>query len=972
MNRWFQKHADEVLHEQHVTLEQGLSEQEVATRLKKSGKNQLESSKKINPFALFFGQFKDVLIIILLVAAVVSWGVSHVSNNESDELTPASASQQIAYYDACFTAANNGEESDDCVEYLGITESENEAELYCNEADNCQLLTEAEYAAETESEGGQEALLIFAIVLAIAIIGFFNEYKAERTVEALKKLVGHKARVRRDGDVIEVDAGEIVPGDVVLLEEGQKVPADVRLIQVKNLQINEASLTGESLPVDKHDRLIENDSSLGDQKNMAFAGTIVTQGTAEGVVVETAQHTELGKIASLVNGVETEETPMQRKLDTLGKRLGILILAICAIVFVVVLVLVDEARDKDFIARLIFAFTAAVALAVAAIPEGLAFVVRISLALGARRMASKNGLVRKLSAVEALGSTNVICSDKTGTLTRGEMTVREIVAGGELLEVTGSGYIRTGEFLRAGKKITTKKIHQQLLLIGALCNNARLKDDVVLGDPTEGSLLVSAAKAGIDYTDSQEANVRIDEVPFSSDRKFMSTVHQVKGGYLVCAKGAVEKTLERCTHMLDGNGKKVKLSTHDKKAIIAQNKELSSKALRVLAFAQKETKTKPENEKQIEKDLVFVGLQAMMDPPRNEVIDVIHKVQSQAGMRVVMITGDYIETAKAIADEIGIEGEAINGVELEGMTQREFEQKVENISVYARVNPEHKIRIVKALKKHGHQVAMTGDGVNDAPAIKAADIGIAMGVNGTDAAKEAADLILLDDKFVTIVNAIEEGRGIFDNVRKFVNFLISCNIAEVLVILFGIVFFNNLLLTAAQLLFINIVTDGLPAVALGSDPTRRDALKAKPSRFQEAILTKRVWVEIFIFGSMMTVIMLAQYWYNIQNGSIFMAVSAAFTAMVVYEMVRLVDIRTDYKIRWFSNPMLTVFMVVSLLLQMAVLYTPWLSKYFGVGPLATHDWVFMVAGSIVLFTAMKLINPILDKTVGGENHPHTT
>jgi Ca2+-transporting ATPase len=422
--------------------------------------------------------------------------------------------------------------------------------------------------------------------------------------------------------------------------------------------------------------------------------------------------------------------------------------------------------------------------------------------------------------------------------------------------------------------------------------------------------------------------------------------------------------------MLDSKGKKTKLSESDKQAIMERNKDLSSQALRVLAFAQKEFTAKPEGEKNIEKDLVFVGLQAMMDPPRAEVVQVIHRVQAEAGMRVIMITGDYIETAKAVAKEIGIQGDAISGIELEAMSQKELEQKVEEISVYARVNPEHKIRIVKALKAHGHQVAMTGDGVNDAPAIKAADIGIAMGINGTDAAKEAADLILLDDQFVTIINAIEEGRGIFDNVRKFVNFLISCNIAEVLVILFGILVFNNLLLTAVQLLFINIVTDGLPAIALGSDPSRDDILKAKPARFQEQILTKRVWAEIFIFGFLMTIVMLIQYGYNIQNESKVAAVSAAFTAMVVYELVRLVDIRTDYKIKWFSNPMLTVAMGISILLQLIVMYVPAVADYFGVGPLAAHDWVFMAVGSVFLFVSMKLINPHLDKIVGIENHVH--
>ncbi len=936
---WSQKESDIVLKELTVSFENGLSAVIAKQRLEKFGSNQLKVGKKINPLALFFGQFKDVLIIILLVAALVSWGVGLVgTENSSDPVQPS------ASYCATVGADSDG------LPPLGCAGNEIEK-------------------ADTEkSEGAQEALLIFAIVIAIAVIGFFNEYKAEKTVEALKKLVGSKAKVRRDGKVIEVDANDIVPGDIVLLDEGAKVPADIRLIQVRSLQINEASLTGESLPVTKNIDVIVKQVSLGDQKNMVFAGTFVTQGTAEGVVVETAQNTELGKIATLVNEVESEETPMQRKLDELGKKLGLLILAICAIVFVIVLFLVDEARDKEFVARVIFAFTAAVALAVAAIPEGLAFVVRISLALGARRMASKNALVRRLSAVEALGSTDVICSDKTGTLTKGEMTVRELVAAGQNVHVTGTGYGLTGEFNIYDKKTKLSQIHERLLFIGALCNNARLKGETVLGDPTEGALLVSAGKASMNYEKLQTTNKRIDEIPFTSDRKFMSTVHKTESGFLVASKGSLEATLAHSTHMLDKNGKIILMTSKDKKEITEQHNTLASKALRVLAFAEKQIKILPKNEIEAEKGLVFVGLQAMMDPPREEVIQVIHRVQVEAGMRVIMITGDYLETAKAVAEEIGITGDAISGIELEAMTQKEFEAKVEEISVYARVNPEHKIRIVKALKAHGHQVAMTGDGVNDAPAIKAADIGIAMGITGTDAAKEAADLILLDDKFVTIITAIEEGRGIFDNVRKFVNFLISCNIAEVLAILFGILFFNNLLLTAVQLLFINIVTDGLPAIALGSDPTRADALQAKPSRFQEAILTKRVWAEIFIFGFLMTGALLVQYWFNRTHESELAAVSAAFTAMVIYELVRLVDIRTDYKIKWFSNPMLTVSIVISVILQFAVLYIPFMANYFGVIALSSHDWVFMVVGSISLFAIMKLLNPVLDRIAGPENH----
>jgi len=886
VGEWFQTSIEKVQAKLGVSPVVGLTAAEASERLKKYGANHLQAQKKINPFALFISQFKDVLVIVLIISAAVSLGLSFVEDGGSI----------------------------------------------------------------------RESLLIFAIVLAIAVIGFFNEYKAEKTVEALSKLVGQNAEVRRGGQNISISADLLVPGDVVILSEGQKVPADLRLFKVKNLLINEASLTGESLSVEKNTLAIPGSVPLGDQKNMAFAGTFVSAGIGEGIVVATADQTELGKIATLVNNIEVDETPMQRKLDDLGKKLGLFIMLICAAVFVVVFFFVSEAVDKSLLQRLIFAFTAAVALAVAAIPEGLAFVVRISLALGARRMATKHALVRKLSAVEALGSTDIICADKTGTLTRGEMTVREIYAGGSHFDVSGTGYQLDG--LISGKP---NKALELTLRIGVLCNSAHIHSGTVLGDGTEGALLVSASKNKQAYETVRKDFPRVDEVPFTSERKVMTTVHKSSDGYFVAHKGAVEITLQLCKSYVAANGQVKKMTDEVRAEMTKLNTDLSQKAMRVLAFAYKQVDAKPTSDKDIECDLIYVGLQAMMDPPREEVIEVIHRVQAESGIRVIMITGDYIETAKAVAREIGITGGALTGAELDEMSQLEFEKRVEDISVYARVNPEHKIRIVQALKKHGHQVAMTGDGVNDAPAIKAADIGIAMGITGTDAAKEAADLILLDDRFITIISAIEEGRGIFDNVRKFVNFLISCNIAEVLAVLFGIIFFQNLILTAAQLLFINIVTDGLPAVALGSDPSERNVLRAKPQRFQEAILTRRVWIEIFVFGALMTVALLVQFWYNHTHEGALAAVSAAFTAMVVYELIRLIDIRTDYNIRWFSNPWLSVAIASSFVLQFAVLYVPFLASYFAVGPLSSHDWVFMVVGSISLFVIMKVLNPFFDR-----------
>ena len=920
---------DQILTDQAVNLETGLNQTAITQRRTKFGPNSLSQGRRLNPFKLFLNQFKDVLIIILLISALVSWGVGLL-----DTQTQSTSDQSTTTEAVCPQPA----ESTTCLPE----------------------------AAETD-QSGQEALLIFVIVLTIAIIGFLNEYKAEKTVEALKQLVSQKAIVIRNGQTISIDAVELVPGDIVLLEEGTKIPADIRLASVKSLRVNEASLTGESLPVNKNSLVGKPNQALGDQKNMAFAGTFVTQGTATGVVVKIGQTTELGKIAELVNQVETEQTPMQRKLDELGKKLGLIILFICLIVFVIVFLFIEEEIDQGFIHRAVFALTAAVALAVAAIPEGLAFVVRISLALGARRMASKNALVRRLSAVEALGSTDVICSDKTGTLTKGEMTVRQIYVVGQSYGLTGTGYKANGKLTQAGKAVNKpSSVVEELLRLGCLCSNAHLKTKSVIGDPTEAALLAAAAKIGLDYNQLRRDWQRFDEVPFTSERKLMTTiVKDPAANYLVATKGAVEKVLDISSHILTAEGRRP-ITADDKKAILKENQAAANQALRVLAFASKACQALPHTSHDKESGLTFVGLQAMMDPPREEVKQVIEQVQTKSGLKVVMITGDYIETAKAVATEIGIKGKAVSGTDLEAMSQAEFEKQVEEISVYARVNPEHKIRIVKALKQHGHQVAMTGDGVNDAPAIKAADIGIAMGITGTDASKEAADLILLDDQFLTIISAIEEGRGIFDNVRKFVNFLISCNIAEVLAVLAGILIFNNLILTAAQLLFINIVTDGLPAIALGSDPSHAKTLNQKPSYYQGAILNRRLWAEIFIFGILMTAVLLIHYNYNLSHGGMAAAVSATFAAMVIYELIRLIDIRTEYPIPWFSNPWLSVAMLSSALLQLAVLYFSPLADYFEVAGLQAHDWLFMLFGSLLLILIMKSLNPILNKTISQE------
>ena len=576
--------------------------------------------------------------------------------------------------------------------------------------------------------------VILAILMANAVIGFIQEYKAEKAIEALKKMASLKAIVVRDGEEKEINAEELVPGDIIILHAGAKVPADARLISLNNLQAQEASLTGESLPVKKEIATYKRELQLGDIKNMVFSGTIITEGKAEAIVVRTGMKTEIGKIATLIETAEETMTPLQIKLENLGKFLTKLILGICSVLFVILFL-----RKETFLV----AIETAASLAVAAIPEGLPVVVTVSLALGVRKMIKRNALVRKLPSVETLGSTDVICTDKTGTLTKNEMTVRKIYVDGKTIEVSGSGYEPSGKFSEKTKDLDL------LLEIGALNNDAKLVSEdgkySVMGDPTEGCLLVSAGKAGIDYHALSRENPRIDEILFDSTRKRMTTVHKIEGKKVSYVKGAPDIILNLCDSIIvDGRVKK--LDDISKKKVLKANEEFSSQALRVLGFAYREV-----SGKDYESGLTFVGLQGMIDPPREEVKEAIRKCKT-AGIKVIMITGDYRGTAVAIAKELGIEGKAITGAEIKDI---DLEKEVENIGVYARVDPEHKMHIVSALKKRGHVVAMTGDGVNDAPALKASDIGISMGITGTDVAKEASDMILTDDNFTSIVNAVE-------------------------------------------------------------------------------------------------------------------------------------------------------------------------------------------------------------------------
>jgi Ca2+-transporting ATPase len=593
-------------------------------------------------------------------------------------------------------------------------------------------------------------------------------------------------------------------------------------------------------------------------------------------------------------------------------------------------------------------FIVSVALAVAAIPEGLPAVVTISLAFGTQRMLKRNALVRKLSSIETLGSIDTICADKTGTLTTGEMSVREIFFDGNDYKVTGEDHGFSGEFILENKKVDNDSLNL-IMQAGLSCNNASLDEKgKFLGDPTEVALLVSAYKSGV-----KTPGERLFEIPFSSERKMMSVVTKSGSNKFVYSKGAAEVMLSKCSHILK-NGTAVPLNEVEKTTILNKNNEMASRALRVLGFAYKDADSW--DEASLEKGLTFLGLQGMMDPPRKEVKELITSC-NQSGIRVIMITGDYMQTAKAVAGEVGIRGDVLTGEDLEKLKENELEAKVELVDIYARVNPEHKLKIVAALKKKGHLVAMTGDGVNDAPALKRADIGIAMGKTGTDVAKEASDMVLLDDQFKTIVAAIEEGRGIFDNIRKFVNFLLSDNIGEVLVVFLALLLFKNLPLTAVMLLWINVITDGLPAVALGLDPAEKGILRFSPKKFQGEIINKRTWIEILIFSALLTAATLGIFFLNLPDLN--KARGAAFVAIIIFEFVRLVDIRAKYQLSWFSNLWLPIAIIGSVILQILIVYVPTFSSWFGISPIDLFDWVYIGIVSVALFVGLRLVDKVL-------------
>ena len=839
---WFSKTVTETSEYFKTDLKKGLNLEGVEESRKKYGINELKAKKKKTLLIKFLEQFKDFMIIILIIAALVSGIIGYIENE-------------------------------------GITDS----------------------------------IIILIVVIMNAIIGVAQESKAEKSLEALQKLSSHVAKVIRNGELIIIPSKELVPGDIVVLETGDYVPADLRIIEAVNLKVQEASLTGESVPVEKNIEAISDEKvGIGDRTNMLFASSLITYGRGKGIVVETGMNTEVGKIASIINDTNETETPLQEKLNKLGKTLGIGALIICAVIFVIGLLYGKNPLDM---------FMTAVSLAVAAIPEGLAAVSTIVLAIGVQRMVKKHAIVKKLPAVETLGSATVICSDKTGTLTQNKMTVQKIFYNNKLVDIPEVNLEEEDAVL------------EKLVYVSMLCNDTKIGTDKQLtGDPTETALINMGFK--LDFQPAiYEQMPRIKEIPFDSDRKLMTTVNKIGEKFVVCTKGGVDELLNRCTkYTLNGE---IKTDLDDYKNQIKENNEKMAKdALRVLAMGYKELDHEPTDEemKDIENDLIYIGMVGMIDPPREEVKLAVQKCKT-AGIKTVMITGDHKITAVAIAKALGIlekEDEAITGAELEEMSDEELTKNIRKYSVYARVSPEHKVRIVKAWQANGEIVAMTGDGVNDAPALKTADIGCAMGIVGTDVAKEAADVILTDDNFATIVSAVEEGRRIYDNILKAIQFLLSSNVGEIIVLfvailitpllskIFGIDIHLIEPLLPIHILWINLVTDSLPALALAVDPAEKDIMKRKPIKPKKGVFTKGMIWRVVYQGVMIGIITLAAFVIGLgtknvpvieglteQEVRVEIGQTMAFVVLALSELVHVFNIRNNkesiFKTKIFNN-----------------------------------------------------------------------
>lgn len=796
-----------------------------------------------------------------------------------------------------------------------------------------------------------DALAIIVIVIVNAILGFIQEYRAEKSLAALKKLSKPASKVIRDGRHKIIPSSELVPGDIIEIEAGDSIPADSRLVWMSaNFSAQEASLTGESTPVTKATRALEKkDIPLADRTNMVYMGTSAASGKAKALVVYTGMQSELGKIAGMVQSIVHETTPLQKKLEEFGKWIVYLCFVMVGLVF-----LLGWLRGG----RIVDVFLTSVSLAVAAIPEGLPAVVTIALALGVHRMVKRHALIRKLPSVETLGCATVICSDKTGTLTKNEMTVQMLFTGGRLFEATGIGYAPTGEFLFGKKQINVSDYPElgKLLLCGVLCNGAQLakSSDVykIMGDPTEGALLTVAGKAGITKERSEEEFLFIDEIPFDSDRKKMTVIRKHKEETIAFVKGAPDMLLDDCIN-IEENGVIRKLTEQDRLNIQKINNELAGDAMRVLAVAYRELDKSHEkyDAKITERELTFTGLVAMIDPPREEVKRAILECKA-AGIKTVMITGDHKNTAVAIAQALGFFNEdslALSGEELDKLSDDELYREVRNISVYARVSPEHKLRVVRAWRRHGEIVAMTGDGVNDAPAVKEADIGVAMGITGTDVTKEVSDMVVTDDNFASIVSAVEEGRGVYDNIKKFIHYLLSCNVGEILVMFVSSLIGLPAPLLPIHILWVNLVTDGLPALALGVDPVDPDIMKRPPRKPTEAVVTKDRAILMLAQGSFIAFCSLLAFIFVlfIEKEGIARARTAAFIVLACSQLFHSFNCRSIteplFKIGVFTNKKLILAAGVSFLLQMAVVYVPFLRNVFKTEALGIFDW-FLVLG----------------------------
>ena len=800
---------------------------------------------------------------------------------------------------------------------------------------------------------GVETIAIAVIVLFAVVLGFIQEYRAERAIEALREMAAPTVVVIRDGHEMEIAARELVQGDIILLQAGDKVAADARVLESVNLQADEAALTGESIPVHKKtEALPEEDLSLGDRSNMVFGGTIVTYGRGRGIVVATGMKSQFGRIAEMLQTVETGRTPLQRNLDKVGR-----MLANAALVIVAVVVAAGLLRDEPLLDMFIFG----IALAVAAVPEALPAVVTISLAIGVQRMVKRNALVRRLPAVETLGSTSVICSDKTGTLTRDEMTVRRLCTHERMVAISGSGYEPEGELSVGGSAVEPSELESELLTAGALVCDAHLVQEEeedgsweLKGDPTEGAIIVAAAKAGLHKADLDDRFPRVGEIPFTSESKRMTTLHAVGDDRVAYAKGAPEVILDSCSRQLTSQGE-VSLQDSDRKAILDAVREMAGDALRVLAVAKKVNATIED----AERDMTFVGLVGMLDPPRPEARSAVERC-NRAGIRVIMITGDHPLTAQAIAREIGLvhTGRAVSGAELEDMPDEELLREVESIEVYARVSPAHKLRVVTALQDRGHIVAMTGDGVNDAPALKKADIGVAMGITGTDVSKEASAMTLLDDNFASIVAAVEEGRAIFENVKKYLMYLLSANIGEIGLVAGATLAGLPLPLTAVQLLYVNLATDGLPALALSVDPHEDDLMELAPRNTNSGVFTRSVVTLMLVGGAWSTAANLTLFTWALGSGrSVTLAMSMTFVSLVLIEFVKAYNFRSDRHSllrRPFANKWLNLAVLWEVALLAFILTFEPLHEPFGTSPLSRNDWLVALIPALTLTPVLEL------------------